>query len=286
MGGDIFLILKHMKKILFPIACILAAMFCVSCGLVPEGISENDSDSLALDSIALGDMEFRTEQRTFTDSLEQNGVNASYTVTLDVPVAGNPVLVDSIKQWLSYRLGNTYEGEQTFDNEMLKHYATEYFQTCDEDGLFEGLGAYLEFSATLLTDTAGFITYEVEGYDYTGGAHGMPFNYGVTFSKEDGSQIGWDIFADTTSLTPLFKAGVADYFEEVDISDLSDFLFDGVEEDFPLPGTSPRMTSEGVGFIYGAYEIAPFAAGMPSGVIPYKKVEKKLSDKAKKLLKK
>lgn len=274
-----------MKKILIPIASIIAATFMVACGIVPGNTTANDSDSLNLDSIALGNMEFRTEQKYFTDTLTQNEVTASYTVMIDVPVSGNPQLVDSIKQWLAARLGNP-ECELTFDDEMLKECATSYFQECDEDGLFEGLGAYFETSVTVLADTLGFVTYEVDGYDYTGGAHGMPFNYGVTFSKEDGSQMGWDIFADTTRLVPFVKEVVEHYFDEVADGFTTDCLFDGVYEDFPLPYCEPWLTAEGVQFVYSAYEIAPYVAGMPSGVVPYKKIDKYLSDKAKKLLQK
>ena len=113
----------------------------------------------------------------------------------------------------------------------------------------------------------------------------MPFNYGVTFSKEDGSQIGWDIFADTTQLAPIVKEYIGGYFDEIGVT-FEEYLFEGVYDDFPLPYTEPWLTAEGVKFIYGAYEIAPYAAGMPSGVVPYKMVDKYLSDKAKKLIQK
>ena len=120
-----------MKKLLYCIACLLTATFVVSCGLVPEASSENDSDSLVLDSIALGNMEFRTENKYFIDSLEQNGVEIHYSLNLDIPVSGNPALVDSIKVWMHGMLGKSYEGEPDFGDEMLKHYAAEYFQFCN-----------------------------------------------------------------------------------------------------------------------------------------------------------
>jgi len=275
-----------MKKILYCIACLLTATFVVSCGLVPEASSENDSDSLVLDSIALGDMVFRTENKYFIDSLEQNGVEIHYSLNLDIPVTGNPVLVDSVKGWIHSMLGKSYEGEPNFDDTMLKHYAAEYFQECDEEGLFEGLGAYQELNVTLASDSANFLTYEVSAYDYTGGAHGMPFYYGVSFNKEDGSKLGWDMFADTTQLAPIIKEHIADYFEESTDAGFEECLFDGVYENFPLPYIEPWFTAEGVKFVYSAYEIAPFVVGMPECTVPYKKVEKYFSDKGKALLKK
>lgn len=273
-----------MKRILYCIACMLTITFVVSCGLLPDGNSANDSDSLALDSIALGDLEFKTENKYFVDSLEENDVNIRYTLNLDIPVSGNPVLVDSVKEWMHSLLGKTYEDEPTFDDDMLRHYAAEYFQYCDEEGLFNGLGAYLEKAATVVADSANFLSYEVDGYDYTGGAHGMPFSYGVTFNKEDGSQLGWDIFADTTKLAPIVKDALYSYFGHVEMN-LEECLFDGVADNFPLPYIAPWLVPEGVKFIYSAYEIAPYAAGMPVCVVPFKKVEKYLSDKAKNVLK-
>ena len=274
-----------MKKLLYCIAGLLTATFVVSCGLVPEASSENDSDSLVLDSIALGDLEFRTENKYFIDSLDQNGVEIHYSVNLDIPVSGNPALVDSVKTWIHGMLGKSYEGEVNFDDAMLKHYAAEYFQECDEEGLFEGLGAYLEREVKLVTDSLNFVTFEVNGYDYTGGAHGMPYFYGASFNKEDGSKLGWDMFADTTQLAPIIKAQIEDYFGDTDM-DIEECLFDGVYDNFPLPYIEPWLTADGVKFVYSAYEIAPYVAGMPECTVPYKKVEKFFSERAKAMLKK
>ena len=274
-----------MKKLLYCIAGLLTATFVVSCGLVPDASSENDSDSLVLDSIALGDLEFRTENKYFIDSLDQNGVEIYYSVNLDIPVSGNPALVDSIKAWMHGMLGKSYEGEVNFDDAMLKHYAAEYFQECDEEGLFEGLGAYLEREVKLVTDSLNFVTFEVNGYDYTGGAHGMPYFYGASFNKDDGSQLGWDMFADTTQLAPIIKAQIEDYFDDTDMN-IEESLFDGVYDNFPLPYTEPWFTAGGVKFVYSAYEIAPYVAGMPECTVPYKKVEKYFSERAKAMLKK
>ena len=65
----------------------------IACGIITDNTSTNDSDSLVLDSIALGDMVFKTENKEFTDSLEQNDVSISYTLNLDVPVSGNPAWI-------------------------------------------------------------------------------------------------------------------------------------------------------------------------------------------------
>ena len=111
----------------------------------------------------------------------------------------------------------------------------------------------------------------------------MPIEYGVTFVKSDGARLGWDMFADTTGLPQLFRGYVAQYFE-VDDDALSELLFDNVETTFPLPTQEPWLTADGVKFCYTAYEIAPYAAGQPSGTIPAEKVDKLLTPDARQML--
>ena len=67
---------------------------------------------------------------------------------------------------------------------------------------------------------------------------------------------------------------------------IEECLFDGVYDNFPLPYTEPWFTADGVKFVYSAYEIAPYIAGMPECTVPYKKVEKYFSERAKAMLKK
>ena len=283
----------EMKKIFYFVLTCVSALSIGSCGLLGETNTENDSDSLALDSIALGDFEFKTRHVAFKDSLEQNGVMVFYDVDLDVPVSGPVRLVSTVRKWIDDKLGGSYEKGLNFDNDMLLYYANSYFQDCEDKGLFVGTGASFTLKVSVVANTANFVSYVADGYDYTGGAHGLPFTIGATFVKDNGKTLGWDIFADTTELAPLFKDGVATYFTSVNANDstlkhmsVDEFLFDDAKKSFPLPVTTPWLVDSGVSFIYGAYEIAPYAAGMPQATIPTAVAEKYLSDKAKKLLKK
>lgn len=52
----------------------------------------------------------------------------------------------------------------------------------------------------------------------------------------------------------------------------------------PLPQDTPCPQKDGLCFTYGQYEIACYAAGMPSFVIPYDKVKPYLTEEAKQLL--
>ncbi|MBQ1800320.1 MAG: DUF3298 domain-containing protein, partial [Prevotella sp.] len=64
-------------------------------------------------------------------------------------------------------------------------------------------------------------------------------------------------------------------FEKQDITDeqLKDMLL--IDEDvnhIPLPAWAPYLTYQGVAFAYQQYEIAPYAAGIISFIIPYEKI--------------
>lgn len=48
-----------------------------------------------------------------------------------------------------------------------------------------------------------------------------------------------------------------------------------IDEDvnhIPLPAWAPYLTHQGVAFAYQQYEIAPYAAGIISFIIPYEKI--------------
>lgn len=273
-----------MKRILYLALVLVASTLAVSCGLIGENQSANDSDSLKLDSIALGNFEFNTKQVAYKDSLEQNNVTVYYDIALDVPISGQTELVAAIKNWMNKVLGGSYTGECNFSHEMFTYYANLYFQDCEDQDLFQGHGASNTIKILQAANTDKFVSYVLESYEYTGGAHGMPTKYGVTFVKENGERLGWDIFADTLSLTPIFKKGVAAYLVEYDKTPLDEVLFDNARKKFPLPTIEPWLVDSGVSFVYGVYEIMPYACGMPSGTISTKDVKKFLSKKAIALL--
>lgn len=58
------------------------------------------------------------------------------------------------------------------------------------------------------------------------------------------------------------------------------FIENGI---IPLPKNGVYLSSEGVVFIYGQYEIAPYALGMPTFTVPYKEIGKFLSPEARRL---
>ena len=170
-----------------------------------------------------------------------------------------------------------------------------------EDGLF--CSYFNELSIELEYQTDKYLTL-TEGYDvYTGGAHGSYMVDGATFRRSDGKRMGWNLFdmSKKEEIRKLLVLGVLSYFqgnnddgEKITEEELYQeylLLFDDpdtpqneLEEGLPFPGTEPYVTAEGIVIVYQQYEIAAYAYGLPSFVLPIKKVTSLLSEEGKALL--
>lgn len=145
-------------------------------------------------------------------------------------------------------------------------------------------------SLKLDTVTSRYAIFQNNSYIYQGGAHGGVSGAGaVTFDMKTGKRIA--SFIDKThthQLQSLLRRGLRTYFsaqgEEVADEDLNDCLLLNGEE-IPLPECYvPCPGKDGLEFTYAQYEIACYAAGMPSFTIPYCDLLPYLTDEAKELL--
>lgn len=145
------------------------------------------------------------------------------------------------------------------------------------------------FNLKKLADTLGYVIFQSQNYVYTGGAHGGIIGDGyLLFDKKNGKRI--DPVLDPAcvqEIQPLLIQGLLSYFGEAGYKlteeELREYL--QLEGDLiPLPQWTPYPTSEGLVFVYQQYEIASYAAGMPSFVIPFDQVQPYLTPEARKLL--
>lgn len=289
-----------MKKILFLLAIIIGAASCQQKAGTTADNSQADSitdsstaeeEVLAFDSIEVKDSSMINEN---------NGARCSMKVVF--PVSGNKQLCDSIRKWICDEMGDTLGKNMADIKGFIKKSVKDNVRDSRKD-VDEMVKDALENDADM-NDL--YINYETEveivkvyedddyvtlldfTYNYMGGAHGMAMHAGMTFSKHDGHRCGWELVKNykPKELRRLIREDLKDYFDihEKDkaVSDakLRENLFgkslDGMDEDtyyndFPLPGTTPWLTKEGVVFLYQQYEIAAYAAGMPTSVIPFKK---------------
>lgn len=138
-------------------------------------------------------------------------------------------------------------------------------------------------------ETDRYLVFLSQDYTYMGGAHGGLLGQGpLTFDKRDGHRIEAFFLPDAeTALQPALKKGLLEYYSgngvEFSEEDLFDQLF--LEGDvIPLPVQLPYPTAEGLVLTYQQYEIASYADGMPSFVMPYEVAVPYLTDDAKDVL--
>lgn len=146
-----------------------------------------------------------------------------------------------------------------------------------------------ESSLKKTRETARYVVFQSLDYIYMGGAHGGMTGEGdMTFDKQNGQRI--HTFVDPgrlEELQPLLREGLLEYFTESDShftpEDLDDVLM--LENSrIPLPSWAPYPGEDGLVFVYQQYEIASYAAGMPSFTVPYDKIRPFLTEEARKIL--
>lgn len=188
------------------------------------------------------------------------------------------------------------DSDDTFGQSLVTFYGQKGMEKMSEalkqvagDGFFGGYDNHLEIQ---LTERDGaYLTFSLQHSIYTGGAHGGNISYGKTFRKTDGKSLDWSMFDESKrgELCNLIKEGLKGYFfqNEESAAGVSDealfdilFLFDNpdtpeneLEYGIPLPQNAPWLSSRGIVFIYNEYEIASYADGHPSCVIPFDEIK-------------
>ncbi len=147
-----------------------------------------------------------------------------------------------------------------------------------------------DFQLTLEEEHPRYVVFLSEDYVYMGGAHGGVTGQGsLTFDRKTGRRITHLVDPGCADrIQPLLEKGLCGYFadsgEEVSPEELRGWLFLEEGEDIPLPAWEPFPTEEGLVFTYQQYEIAAYAFGMPSFVVPYEEIMPFLTPEAALLL--
>lgn len=197
--------------------------------------------------------------------------------TIDVPT-GNSAVDVAVRKWIA---GLFNVKVQSFRSvEELVEASVAKLKADEESDQTQ------EFTVKKVYETAKLVTFELEGYDYPmGAAHGMPYHMGVTFRKSDGKNMSDHLVRKSTKLNLLIRNGLKRYFKVKTNAQLRSCLGGVSFNKFPAPGTSPWVVKGGVMFLYGSYEIACYAAGMPYAVIPVKRLSPYLTKEGAALLK-
>ncbi len=267
----------------------------------------------------------------YEDSIAVGNAQAFQEMHIDFPPSMDAEKADkgtvAALAWIRERVMScsfpNFEGEQidsaiAFSIDEVERYAETFVKSCGRQGLDHMATDLREFAAEmgeggfdgsfmnwlhieLQEQNPEYLTLSQEYDIYTGGAHGSQRLAGVTFSKKEGIQMGWNIFNPDKKkeLVALIKEELKKAFStESETPIVTDeqlqellILYDDpdtpeneLEYGLPLPVTDPWMTRDGIVFLYQEYEIACYAMGRPSVILPYGAVLPLLTDKGRALL--
>ena len=291
------------KRVLQPIVFVLLMAVVYGCNQKTQtslpSPSQNDSASVTVNE----QEDVQKDGKLTYKQVEQSKKDKSgeYKIIVDFPTSGNPILVNAIREYISESLGISYAGEMennmqgSYDGDlsngqkMIDYYFDLKYKEFKKahDLMAENMTGDVPTFASeteihFLYETDKFVTYEMKKYEDMGGAHGGTFISGMTFRKSDGRRVEWDLF--TKSMQDVIKKGLKKYFEVNTDEELENSL--SLENTYmlPLPATPPVFTKEGVLFTYQQYEIAAYAAGLPSFIVPYDEAKSLMNTTGKNLL--
>lgn len=194
-------------------------------------------------------------------------------LSIDYPTeCSNPVLLNNIREKINEILGGRYKGSLEDGEALFRH----YFDNLETD---TGYGEFEKVSIKKDYEDEKIITFIYDVQIYGGGAHGSEIAYGITFRKSDGKQLSINMIQNWPELQPIAKAGLRKYFDVSNNDALFEALmYNGKEyanpSDFsiPIPTCDPWIDMKGVHFIYFEYEIAGYAGGTPTFVVPISQI--------------
>lgn len=161
-----------------------------------------------------------------------------------------------------------YEDSLANADEMSDIAAEEEYET-DSDRLLYTSGA--EYSLTYLDDTK--ICLLLDGYEYTGGAHGMPSKTALIYDLTSGQRLEAEDLFDVTE--EEFETLFTEAFCELIESDSDEYWEDAMDyvggaADFT--NENYYLTETGVTFYFEPYELAAYARGYVEAEISYDKL--------------
>lgn len=272
-------------------------------------IASDESEETTLDIIIEKDIEETIPSFTF-EALRyfKTSEHAEVEYKIDFPT-GNTILADSVRKHINEYLGNKYHGDLHNNQAIIDFYGDKRFRQYenahketfeylednnDEEGDKETftVSAYKFWSHVKIDYLEDkYVTYREESCFWTGGAHELCSEVGVTFSRKTGQRIGYSFFKnlESSSFKRVIKTGLKKYFSDADMDVVSDealaeYLDVEDVDNIPLPSAHPYFTPDGICFKYHSYEIASYAAGFPSFILSYDEAREYLSDEAYSLI--
>ena len=226
------------------------------------------------------------------DSIVVNDEVGDIALTIEHPADTTSALSQTFMEYVSETLGGTYTGKYTSPKALIAFYHSGTYKDMKKE--YEELKNVREEGIKLvwndnfckMAETGKYITFYHKSENYLGGAHGMHTFFGVTIRKSDNRRMGWEILRSqyNEELQKAMRQGLKDFFEVKTDEELKTMFFkEEYAYNLPMPQCPPLFTDKGIMFVYNPYEIAPYAAGMPTFTIPYDKLKNLLTVTAQRL---
>ena len=223
-----------------------------------------------------------------------SGICHAEVVSYTLKNAGK-ALTNSVNEWTSEILGNSYTGNYSDSKKMITYYVNETLRSLQEivvedaeepEGIEEGLSLFRNFYISKMSEGKSYLTMSFSCDEFIGGCHGLLTQSGVTFRKSDGRRIGWDVFFTyRDGFEELMTDSLKAYFGvDTDEELRNQLLKDNEYPLVPLPRCGPLFTTKGVLFQYQSYEITCYANGMPYFILPYEQLKPYMTETARRLV--
>jgi hypothetical protein len=281
------------------LAAVVGMVAMTSCGKKSADGELSDSIVVAeTDSMAEVDLSVPVVMDTIALKYSCDDGRFLVDVKVQYPLTGPDVLVDSLRAYIAQELGaspkkvDLRDGDavvRVYYDSLMTNMKAEYDDVREnmggeDDGFFSMSN---ERTIAKSYETEKIITIEDCGSVYAGGAHPLSYAGAVSFDRRTGKRLGTEIFKNLKSkeLRNEILRGLREYFEVKSNEELGEMLLGVDYRNIPMPGVAPYFSKNGLEFIYGQYEIAPYACGMPQFTIPYSRVEPLLKEEIVKLIK-
>lgn len=210
--------------------------------------------------------------------VKKENKNAEYEVEIDLPAAGPEAVQKAITRHLLQLCGIEKPTSASPKAQLEKVAAGFLAEAADCAADFEDNADMMKWSSEneikLETSNPKFITYKVETYDYTGGAHGNGLSRHFCFDAQTGEKVTWKKVFKGSSAAQMMAMIKRELKRQAQLDSFNDFHL----PEFVAFG------DKGLYVEYDHYEIACYADGAPSCTLPYSKISAHLTDYGRSLI--
>lgn len=208
--------------------------------------------------------------------LSSNGTyyaNDGKTPVLEVDVAYPTISIpdrEDVSEKINSAIKSEVETFWNFENQNASYAREDYDMAADDTNYsFEPYTG--SFSYTVKRCDTQIISIVFSQYDYTGGAHGNPWQYGVTFDAATGNRLQLEGLSD--DYTAFYDVLLTDLNHQAMLPAYQDYIFSDfatdVETALLKDSAAWYLDSSGITFISNPYVLGSYAAGTFEFNIPY-----------------